>query len=396
MILIYFLHRGCTEAVPKRQRTDAEPLHAMPASKIQRSAGNLHSLAKKRKVPPKPSPVQKETTGSSKRCRREGGTAVGVEPSSDDETNIGQPPETPTRGGLQSIQEEENRPAPMPEKHTDAWFAMLKADVANDHETEGEDLGKKYVRRSGLTVGGLVPGRGDMFYKSRAISMEHLIPLLRLRLAKLNERDLPPDGYLPFPDQKEIQGILYKAWRDSPDGHLSEDRMRKLTLSKDSFERNMKSQWVVVAYKKFGGLPWMQLLIAWGKVPKEMVDMYNDMVNQTIYKEAGRSGVATDYVEASHPTPRALAKAQGKQPPLPKGVKHKPSEPKRLREAAKQLHKNAKRAEAAWNAGKWHGANYEYTRLWADVKDTPYTIFQVGDTAFCHRATACDSNFRLS
>ena len=92
----------------------------------------------------------------------------------------------------------------MPEKHTDAWFVMLKADVANDHETRGEDLGKKYVMRSGLTVGGLVPGRGDMFYKSRAISMQHMVPLLRPRLTKFNGRGLPTDGYLVFPDQKEI------------------------------------------------------------------------------------------------------------------------------------------------------------------------------------------------
>ena len=71
-----------------------------------------------------------------------------------------------------------------------------------------------------------------MYYKSKDIAIHHVLPLIQLRLQHLAERGLPPDGYLPFCDQKAIQVQLYRDWVDSEDGKVSATRIRPRTTNK--------------------------------------------------------------------------------------------------------------------------------------------------------------------
>ena len=97
----------------------------------------------------------------------------------------------------------------------------------------------------------------------------------------------------------------------------------------------MKSQWAVVAYKRYGGLTWLYILIAWGSVPKEAVDLYNDRILKKIAEGRRAEVLVGDYVTADPPTDRALAASQGNPPPRPRGIQHTTSEPNALRERAK-------------------------------------------------------------
>ena len=110
----------------------------------------------------------------------------------------------------------------------------------------------------------------------------------------------------------------------------------------------MKSHWSVEVYKKFGGMPWLHILIAWGSVPAEAVYMYNRRIREKIAQDRQADTVVDDYVTQDHPSDRALAYAQGRDPPEPRGIHHRPSEPKRLRGIAKLLSKRVARAEQSW------------------------------------------------
>ena len=92
------------------------------------------------------------------------------------------------------------------------------------------------------------------------------------------KKGLPFYAYLPSPGQKAIQKSLYDSWPESEDGVESLKRCEVRSSRRENGERNMKSQWCVVAYKRYGGLPRLHILIAWGSVPKEAVDLHNDRI----------------------------------------------------------------------------------------------------------------------
>jgi hypothetical protein len=271
-------------------------------------------------------------------------------------------------------------PPPLPKKGSPEWHAMIKDDLKQDFERDGIDIalapsqGNKFVRRFGLTPGGVVGRNGDLYFKSKQIAVDILAPVIIVRLHKLQELDLDDDAYLPFAQQKEVQKTLYEAWKRTQDGDDSASRVRTFARNNQDFSRNMLSQWGVVAFKMYGGLPWLNILIAWGSVPLEAVRLYNVFVGEKIRADAHREPVSDERVEATRFNVRALARAQGNPPPPPTGVNHKTSEPKRLREYAKMLGKYLTNADDKWNQGiYWSAPGYrgaaEYDRLVKDHKE---------------------------
>ena len=228
----------------------------------------------------------------------------------------------------------------MPPRGSQKWWDRLRSDAEADHQREGQAFalapvqGNRHVRRWGLHAGGLVGGQGELYFKSKDIAVGHILPVIELRLAALQEKGLPDDAYLAFPEQKMVQDSLYARWYASEDGKDCLKRVESRGSANEFISRNMKSHWGVEVYKKFGGMPWLHILIAWGSVPAEAVYMYNRRIREKIAQDRQADTVVDDYVTQDHPSERALAYAQGTDPPEPRGIHHRRSELKQLREHA--------------------------------------------------------------
>ena len=115
--------------------------------------------------------------------------------------------------------------------------------------------------------------------------------------------------------------------------------------------------------QELDGLPWLQVLIAWGSVPLEVVALYNDRIREKIAEERD------DYVTADPPSASALAAAQGRAPPPARDIQHKTAQAKALRQRAKYLMRFGRRADLEWEQALWRRSSDDYTALAKDASD---------------------------
>ena len=136
----------------------------------------------------------------------------------------------------------------MPPKGSPEWWDLLGRDFEEDHRAEGQAFaldpvqGNRHVRRWGLHPGGMVGRLGDLYYKSKAVAVGHILPVIMARLSLLRAKGLPDTAYLPFPEQNAIQKSFYESRRQSGDGVKSRKRCELRSSRREDLERNMKSQ----------------------------------------------------------------------------------------------------------------------------------------------------------
>lgn len=102
---------------------------------------------------------------------------------------------------------------------------------------------------------------------------------------------------------------------------------------------------------RFGGYIWVRLLLALGDMPRRLVQIVQDVVNEKIRQEGGRQ---PDRDRNRLPPPRlsqrALAAAQGQEVGPVLGVQHRISMAKQAREQARLAAKHLERDAARWKA----------------------------------------------
>ena len=142
---------------------------------------------------------------------------------------------------------------------------------------------------------------------------------------------------------------------------------------KPMYARDMAAYFKTHLFNAFGGQVWARLLLTLGHVNADVIDCYQEVINVKI-RDKGKREPSHSQVEqelrpqiaSSSSVAHALAASQGQPPPPVRGVQHKVSKCKQLREHAQLLVKRADKASEEWwaahNEANWRGSYYD--QLW--------------------------------
>ena len=267
----------------------------------------------------------------------------------------------------QALQEEALQEAAMEEDFVGDWEVESEEDsgpefVAPKEEALAASQGQPF-RREGLPCRAVVQRSGDRFVVSSPAEMTDFIRrVLRCRADELNARGSRTyEEFLPLDAQKRIREKVESEWLQEPQTQLLSGEVWRRACAtareatergeraspNDLYKRSMRSYWKTTVFHRFGGLPWLYALSAIGHVPASFVETYQAIIDEKI-RAAGREPQAQGPVAGPRLSERALAASQGHDVPPIRGVQHRVSDAKRLRQQAQQTGKHLKRASDAW------------------------------------------------
>ena len=202
-------------------------------------------------------------------------------------------------------------------------------------------------------------GLGYTWSKSEGI--QEVAQVLQWRSEELAKNGLDQTDVLPFALQKIVQRKHYEMWRNDPQNQ--EMIKGKNTLHDwvtHKVERELLSLHRVFCRNRFGGREWMHLIIALGPLNDDILaaaeEAYWERYN--LHKVTKGDAWVTE---------EDLAQKRASAPPRGdvKGINHKTSEAKRLREDAKSAQKQFKQAQANQN---WSGWTKDEWSRWVEEK----------------------------
>ena len=100
----------------------------------------------------------------------------------------------------------------------------------------------------------------------------------------------------------------------------------------------LKRYWRVYCHKTFGGFVWLCFLIALGTISAELIGVVNEVINDRVREQTGRSATETPGPDARLSARNAAAQRGEEQPPV-RGPTRKRSEANQARHLARQLEK---------------------------------------------------------
>ena len=224
----------------------------------------------------------------------------------------------------------------------------LAADVSeDDDDTAGPGKPREKFSRRGIpcaTAG--VEHIGECFIWVSARWMDNVTDIdenLAMRKDWL-ERHQAGDQDIPVAAVQELMRIHRNRWMSQRKQKLEE--MASAYGSRSGAQRSLTSMHRTWAYARFGGLLWMQVVLACGDVPERAIQAANDWITKIIWKTEQRQPATCEF-EA-----RSLHRRCPPREGPPKGVNHKESEAKKARGKAAAMSAALEKQRALWSQGR--------------------------------------------
>ena len=176
---------------------------------------------------------------------------------------------------------------------------------------------------------------------------------------------------MTFDLQKQVQRRHLEEWiRDPSNAEAVEFVRARHRGALHKIRRDLASMHRVFCYERFGGREWMHVLIAFGRLDDEILEVVNEAGRSRYQEHKAKKGdrwLEEDEVERR----RASAPPRGRVC----GVQHSKSHAKLLREAAKREQKKLDKATSDWNAGRscmsnsaWRALERRVAELWREAE----------------------------
>lgn len=183
---------------------------------------------------------------------------------------------------------------------------------------------------------------GGGWVYSGAVAVEHVGRILEWReeVAGTN-----PPRVLPKEMHKEIKRRHFDSWVNDERQVDTVEAVKKLhDGTKHKVARDLASKHRVACYERFGGLEWMEMIIALGHLDDLALACMNQAMAERVAKK--REEAVAKGIEWG-----ASASSRGRDPLEVRGVQHKKSGAKVLREQAKRLQRTLQKEDEKWERG---------------------------------------------
>ena len=217
------------------------------------------------------------------------------------------------------------------------------------------------MRKAGIPCNVWVDRRGDYYCSSNAsrdLSRERLAEAAEARLNKLRSLGLRENDFLDEGPRQEVMRAMKAAWLAREDVAKLNALWRR-SASNDIYNRSIASNWTVYCFQSFGGMEWLQLYLATGRVSDALVKLVNDHIETVIRRETQRDPTR-DQLPGPRLSERNQAIAEGVDPadaPPLRGVQHKVAEAKQLRKRYIAEKKKLNAADEEWRQGRDRSRN---------------------------------------
>jgi len=222
------------------------------------------------------------------------------------------------------------------------------ADVSQDDaDTAGKGKTADRFRRRGIpcTTAG-VERIGEYFTRVSATWMDNVSDIdeiLSMRRTWLQQHGVGAQDIIPVEGVQELTRNHRNRWKSGRQDQI-EDMVRSYG-SRDSVQRSLVSMHRTWVYKRFGGMLWMQVVLACGDVPDGAIDAANEWLAKII-SETEQRQPATSASEAA----TLYRRCPPREGP-PRGVCHKESSAKKARGEAAQKSAIVARERVKWHQG---------------------------------------------
>ena len=236
-----------------------------------------------------------------------------------------------------------------------ASLQAATSDAGEEEEATGGGRGRTLPLlppRAEVPMRGQSGGRRGAWLLTSSRTLEKLTDVLEERAVEVRTLGLSDDAYLPFAQQKVVQGRLRDRWLESPDGlsWAKEARETKAAKTMEGFKRTLESYYRKSQEEDYGGRLWQHLLGALGALPPRVISIVNEVIAERT--EANRAFAASSS-SASAPT-RGITRGQ-----LPRaqrgheeggGVRHTRCKAYELRDKAKKIDRDIEKQNHLWRS----------------------------------------------
>ena len=181
----------------------------------------------------------------------------------------------------------------------------------------------------------------------------------------------PRPYILSLEQSKRIHDLRFQAWKEDPENFNKIKQVeRRHNGVGHKITRDLMSMHRTACKEAFGGIEWMNLLIAVGRFDDLIMCCMNEAViirKQQLREKREAKGETWKADEDMPPAEKVSASSRDQK--TVRGIQHKTSAPKRLREALRQKQNQLKKMEEQWDKGKyvswhaWTALKYEVEEL---------------------------------